>query len=212
MVQVVSFAGPFTDTGEHRVATEQFRDVIDQFHDQNRLAHTGTAEQANLAALHVWAEQVDDLDTGDEHFGFGRLVDEFRRFCVDRAAHVCIYRAAFVDRLTDHVHDAAECGRADGNHDWSAGIGNCLTAHEPLRGVHGDGADRVLAEVLGNLKHQAVAIIVGFERVEDGGQFAVEFDVDNSTDNLGHAAFSVCGSAHAGRLLWSGYMDTVLAI
>jgi peptide chain release factor 1 len=51
-------------------------DVVDQFHDQNGLAHAGAAEQADLAALGVGRQQVDDLDAGDEDLRFRRLLDK----------------------------------------------------------------------------------------------------------------------------------------
>ena len=39
-------------------------DVVDQLLDQNGLANAGTAEQTDLTALGVGANQVDDLDAG----------------------------------------------------------------------------------------------------------------------------------------------------
>ena len=60
-------------------------DVVDQFHDQHGLADAGAAEQADLAALGVRREQIDDLDAGDEDRGLGRLVGIGRRLLVDRA-------------------------------------------------------------------------------------------------------------------------------
>jgi hypothetical protein len=75
VIEVVAFAGPLADAGEHRVAAEQLGDVVDQFLDQNRLADAGAAEQADLAALGVGAQQVDDLDAGRQDFGLGRLLD-----------------------------------------------------------------------------------------------------------------------------------------
>ena len=41
--------------------------VVDKLHDEHRLAHAGTAEEANLAALHVWLQQVYHLDARGEH-------------------------------------------------------------------------------------------------------------------------------------------------
>jgi hypothetical protein len=41
-------------------------DVADQLLNQHGLAHAGAAEEADLAALLVGGEQVDDLDAGDE--------------------------------------------------------------------------------------------------------------------------------------------------
>ena len=43
------------------------RNVPDQLHDENGLAHTGAAEEARLAALGVGFQEVDDLDARLEH-------------------------------------------------------------------------------------------------------------------------------------------------
>lgn len=75
MVEVVAFAGTFTHACEHRVTTVRLGDVVDQFHDQNRLADAGAAEQADLTALGVRCEQVDNLDAGDGSSCFRRLLD-----------------------------------------------------------------------------------------------------------------------------------------
>ena len=108
VVEVVAFAGALTDAGEHRVTTVRLGDVVDQFHDENGLADAGAAEQADLAALGVGREQVDDLDAGDEDLRFRRLLDIGRRVLVDGALGRGDQRTGFVDRLADDVHDAAE--------------------------------------------------------------------------------------------------------
>ena len=46
-------------------------DVVNELHDDDGLADAGTAEQADLAALQVGLEQVDDLDSGFEHAQLG---------------------------------------------------------------------------------------------------------------------------------------------
>jgi hypothetical protein len=53
------------------------------------LAHARTAEQADLAALGVGREQVDDLDAGDQDLRFGRLLDEFRGASDGSARRAC---------------------------------------------------------------------------------------------------------------------------
>ena len=63
-----------------------------------------------------------------------------------------------------------------------------LTADEALGGVHGDGADGVLAEMLGDLEHQTGAVIVGLERVQNGRQMLVELHVDHGARHLDDAA------------------------
>ena len=47
--------------------------VVDKLLNQNGLADTGTAEQTDLAALGVGADQVNDLDAGLEDLS-GRLL------------------------------------------------------------------------------------------------------------------------------------------
>ena len=54
----------------------------------------------------------------------------------------------------------------------------------PSVDVHGDGAHGVLAEMLRDLEHQAVAVVVGLERVQDRRQVAVELHVDDGAHHL----------------------------
>ena len=83
VIEVVALAGALADAGEHRIAAVRLGDVVDQLLDEHGLADAGAAEQADLAALGVRREQVDDLDAGDENFGFGRLIGIERRSAVD---------------------------------------------------------------------------------------------------------------------------------
>ena len=85
VIEVVAFAGALADAGEHRITAVRLGDVVDQFLNEHGLADAGAAEQADLAALGVRREQVDDLDAGDENLRFGRLLGVDRRFGVDRA-------------------------------------------------------------------------------------------------------------------------------
>ena len=84
MIEVVALARALADAGEHRVAAVRLGDVVDQLLDDHGLADAGAAEQADLAALGVGREQVDDLDAGDEDLRFGRLLGVGRRRLVDR--------------------------------------------------------------------------------------------------------------------------------
>ncbi len=105
--------------------------------------------------------------------------------------HVAADRAALVDRLADHVHDPAERLRADRHADLRAGRVDRLAAGQAVGRVHRDRADDVLAEMLGDLEHQAVAVVVGLERREDRRQLALESDVDDGADDLADAADKV---------------------
>ena len=98
---------------------------------------------------------------------------------------VCGTGAGLVDRLADHVHDAPERAVADRHRDRLAGVGDLLAAHQALAGIHGDGAHGRFAEMLGDLEHQPVALVLGLERVEDRRQMAFELHVDDGADDLG---------------------------
>ena len=163
--------------------------VVDQLHDQHGLADASTAEQADLAALGVRRQQIDHLDAGDENFGFGRLIDVRRCRRVDRPLLGGLDRASLVDRLADHVHDAAQGLVADRNRDRLAGVDHLLAAHQAFGGIHGDGAHGALAEMLGDFENEPVAVIVGLERVQDFGQMLAELHIDHGAHDLAHMTF-----------------------
>ena len=74
VVQVVALTGALAHAGEHGHAAVLLGNVVDQLHDQHRLAHAGAAEQADLAALGIGGDQVDDLDAGFQDLGGGLLL------------------------------------------------------------------------------------------------------------------------------------------
>ena len=69
MVEIVAFAGALTDAGEDGKTAVAFGDVVDQFHDDDRLADARAAERADLAALGERTDEIDDLDAGLEDRG-----------------------------------------------------------------------------------------------------------------------------------------------
>jgi peptide chain release factor 1 len=160
-------------------------DVVDELLDEHRLAHPGAAEEADLAALGVGREQVHDLDARHQDLGFGGLLGEGRGSRVDRARLGAHDGALLVDRLADHVEDAAQRARTHGDRDRLPGVAHQGAADEAVRRVHGDGAHRRLAEVLRNLEHEAAAVVGGFQGVQDLGQVALELHVHDGADDLG---------------------------
>ena len=207
VIEIVAFARALADAGEHRIAAVRLGDVVDQLLDQHGLADAGAAEQADLAALGVGREQVDDLDAGDEDLRFGRLLDIGRRRLMDRAPSLVRHRPGFVDRLADDVHDAPERARADRHGDRSAGVRHLLAAHQAFRNVHRDAAHRVFAQMLRDFEHQARAVVDRLERVEDRRQIALELHVDDGADHLRYAADGVRGICHLHDVLVSIRFD-----
>ena len=189
VIEVVALAGALADAGEHRIAAVRLGDVVDQLHDQHGLADAGAAEQADLAALGVGREQIDDLDAGDEDFRFGRLVGVERRLLVDRRAVASALTgpaSSTGSPITLMMRPSS--ARPTGTEIGCAGVGDVLAAHQAFEVVHRDGAHRRLAEMLRHFQHQPVALVLGLERVQDRRQVALELHVDDGADDLGDSS------------------------
>ena len=65
--QVVAFSGTFAHAGEHGEAVVPFGDVVDQLHDEHRLADNLPAlAETDLRSIHQPAPEFDDLTIGTE--------------------------------------------------------------------------------------------------------------------------------------------------
>ena len=128
---------------------------------------------------------------------------------MDRAQHLTLDRTGLVDRIADHVDDAAQEALPDRHRDRRTGVGHLLAAHQAFGDIHGDGADGVLAQVLGDFEHQTVAAVLGLERVQDRRQVIFELHVDDGADDLGDLSNCI-GRSHGHVLLQtSGAQTTV---
>src|ERR1035437_2906085 len=153
--QVVALAGALAHAAKDGVAAVVLGHVVDEFHDDHRLAHAGAAEQADLAALEEGLDQVDDLDAGLEHLLVGGLLGEERRGPVNRHARLFADGAQIVDRVADDVDDAAQRLFAHRHTDGSAQVDGLHPANHAVGGFHGHGADATLAQVLLDFKNDA---------------------------------------------------------
>src|SRR5690606_32341696 len=122
VVEVVPFAGTLAHAGEYRQTRVLLGDVIDQFHHVNGLADAGAAEQADLTALGERAYQVDHLDAGFQQFLRRRQLVILWSLAVNGNTHIGPDRSRFIDRVAQHVHDAAQGGGTDRHRDRGAGI------------------------------------------------------------------------------------------
>ena len=178
VVEIVTLARALSDPGEDGITTVVHGDVVDELHDDDRLPDSCTPEEADLAPLRVWGQQVDDLDAGDEDLLRLSLLSEGGGGAVEGCVLLGALHgedgALLVHGLADDVDDAAEGLGADGYLDRLAGVGALLAADETVRGLHGNGADGVLAEVLRDLEDEAVTLAVDLEGVENLGKLLIE--------------------------------------
>ena len=106
--------------------------TYNQLLNEHSLADTGTSEETNLSTTSIRGEQVDDLDTSHQHLGSCALLHELGCLSVDRPPLVRLDRAALVDGVASDVHDTAERGVTDRNHDGGAGVPGLGTTGQTL--------------------------------------------------------------------------------
>ena len=77
---------------------------------------------------------------------------------------------------------------ADGDGDGLAKEVDLHAAHEAVGRVHGDGAHRVLADVLLAFEHHALAVgahyLKGVVDLREGGFTVLKIDIDHGADDL----------------------------
>jgi peptide chain release factor 1 len=195
--EVVALAGALADAGEHAHAAVLLGDPVDHLLDDDGLADAGAAEHADLAALDVRGQQVDDLDAGLEHLRLGLELVEVGRVAVDRPAEPGL-DGLDVQRLAEHVEHVAAGDRADGDADRGAAVGHRRAADHAVGRAHGDGPDRVRAHVLGDLADDGLLVPADRrgqgERVEDLRELVgCELDVDDRADDPDHAPLGSLG-------------------
>ena len=194
VVKIVAFARAFADAGEHGNAAVQFRDVVDEFHDDDGLADARAAERADFSALQERANQINDLDTGRQHLRAGGLIHERGRGAMNRQIFVGLDRTLFVHGIAGDVEHAAHDGFADGHGNRAVGIGDFVAAFESLGGRHGDGAHPVVAEMLLHFERElglgaTGQVVFDRQRIVNGGQLAGKFHVHDRADDLNDFTF-----------------------
>ena len=143
--EVGALTGAFAHASEHGGAGEFPGDTGNHFLNEHGLTHASTAEQANLAALHIGGEQVDDLNAGFQDFGFALQLVEWGRVAVDAPLFTIPTKAGFVQAIAQGVKHVAFHHIADGHGDGAARVGHHGTPHQAVGGRHGDGAHQVIA-------------------------------------------------------------------
>ncbi len=186
--QVVAFSGAFAHAGEHGEAVVPFGDVVDQLHDEHRLAHACTAEKADFTAFAVRLEQVYHLNAGSQNLGADGEVVEFRRRLVDGTQVGFGECRQVVDSVAEHVEQASFNLVAGGHCYRMPHADSRHAAAESVGALHRKAAHGVLAYVLLYFESEESAVgTVDFERRIDGWQAcfkAFEHHIDNRADDL----------------------------
>src|SRR6476620_11824334 len=99
-----------------------FRDVVDQFQNDDGLPDSRSAEATHLAAFNERANQVDDFDPGFENGGSRVLFGQRGSGAVDRVALGKRNRSAIIDRVACHIENTTQSPLAYWNGNRAARI------------------------------------------------------------------------------------------
>ena len=167
-------------------------DVVDELHDEHGLAHTGTAEETDLATLAVGLEQVNHLDTGIEDFCTDGELVKLGSGLVYGAQVLALEVRQTVDGVAEHIEQTALDLSAGRYGDRTLEVVDTCAALETVGALHGHAAHGALSDVLLHFEYQLGAVFtVHLEGRVDGrddGSVAVtlEDDVDHGADHLGY--------------------------
>ena len=152
MVEVVAFARTLANAGEYRKSTVLFGNVVNELHDDDRLADSGAAKQSDFPALQERLNKVNDLHAGLKHFRGCRLVLKQRRGAVNGMPLLGRDWTQIVHGFANHIHHASQCPTAHGSRDRPTLINRLHATDHTVCGFHGDATHTAFAEMLLHLK------------------------------------------------------------
>ena len=146
--KIVAFTGTFADAGEDGKSAVLLGDVVDQFLNENCFADASAAEQSDLAAFEKRLDQINNFYAGLEHFGARSLFVKQRCRAMNGMPLLALNRAEIVDRLANHIHDAAQSAMPHRHGNRSALINGFHAANHAFGGFHGDAAGAAFSQML----------------------------------------------------------------
>ena len=66
MIEIITFAGTFTNTSKNRITAMFDSNITDQLHHVNGFTNTSTTKQANFTTFSKWTNQINNFNTSFE--------------------------------------------------------------------------------------------------------------------------------------------------
>ena len=129
-------------------------------------AFFAAAEQADLAALGIGADQIHHLDAGFKDLRGALLLLIGGCGTVDGPALLGFGGGAVVHRLAQQIENTAKACLAHGNGNGAAGVRGGNAALQAVGAAHGDAANHIVADVLRHLRHQLFPVVLDLNGVE----------------------------------------------
>lgn len=91
---------------------------------------------------------------------------------------------SLIDRISDDIHNSSERFWSYRNTDRCSSIINLLTSDQSFGGIHSNGSNSGVAQMLRNLKNKTMINSLNFECIKNRWDFSFELDIDDSPNNL----------------------------
>jgi hypothetical protein len=166
--------------------------VVDEFHNNDGFTDTGSAKETNLSSLGVRRQKINDLDSSDENILGSSLFRESRGGAMEGGVLFGLLAeedgSLLVDGFSNHIDDASQGIRTDRDLDRSASVDALLSTDETIGTFHSNRTDSVLSQMLGNLQDEALSARYDFhfQSVENLGEFLIELNIHNGSNDLGY--------------------------
>ena len=102
--QVIDFSGPLGHTGIHGEASVSLGHIVDQLHDEDGIANTSAAKEANLASLAEGDNQLNHLHAGNKGLLLHEHICKFRYLGMDNDVHDAVVNHVAPDKPLSTVH------------------------------------------------------------------------------------------------------------
>ena len=158
--QVVTFTCTFTYTRKYGV-TAVFRcNVVNQFHNKDRLTYTGTAEEADFTALGIRSDEVNDLNPCFQNFHLRRQVVKFRCRTVNRPIIIGLYRFIhLINRFAEDVENTPQHALSYRNTNGGTRIFSSHTANQTVRRAHSNATYYIVAQMLHDFGNEIYGLV-----------------------------------------------------
>jgi hypothetical protein len=178
VVKIISFTGTLSNTSENRVTSVVHGNVVNKFHDNDGLTDTGTSEESNLSSLGVRGQKINNLDTSNKNLLGLTLLSEGGGSPVKGGILLGTLLgedgSLLIDGLSNHVDNTSKSFGTDRHLDGGTGINTLLTTDKTVGGLHGNGTDGVLSQVLGDLEDKTITFGFNLKGIENLGEFFIE--------------------------------------
>ena len=167
-------------------------DISDQLRDNHSFTNTRTAVGSHLASTRERRNQIQDLDARLQNFGGSGLLRKSRWLTVNRQSlGVGRNLLAAIDRVTEHIEDATQRMLTYRHRYWLTSVYGFDAPRQSIGSPERKTSRPVVANVLFDLEHQPLALVVDFQTAVDLGKIVRrECNVDDRADNLDYFAFA----------------------